>query len=473
MKRIYSKLSIFLLVLLVITGCTDYDDEIRVPVKQQVNDFVWRGLNQYYLWQMNVDDLADDRFATIAEKEAYLNGFNSQIELFNSLLYQRGVVDKFSVIYSDYTVLEQALTGTSKSNGVDYELRYMPGSATNVFGWVRYVLPNSDASTKNIKRGDIFYAVDGVQLTNSNYSSLLANDQYTLNLATINNGTITSNGASVSLTKTAFSENPVLLRNVIELEDKKVGYLMYNGFYIAYENQLNEVFSYFASQGITHLVLDLRYNSGGAVVTAARLASMITGQFQNQVFAKQQWNEKIMQIFESDNPERIINRFQTTLENNTPLTSLQLNKVYVLTSPRTASASELIINGLQPYINVVQIGEKTTGKNVGSVTLYDSPNFAKQHLNPSHKYAMQPITFKIVNKDGFGDYQNGIIPTIPFVEDLSDLGVLGAQEEPLLRTALDYISAGNRTPQRHVKVYDLVPDTSLKSQMYLESFPKQ
>lgn len=457
------------LLIVILVACTDYDDELQTPVNTQVKEFVWRGLNNYYFWQSRVEDLSDDRFANQQEKTAFLNNYNSPTDLFNGLLYQRNVVDRFSVIFSDYNVLEQALTGTSKSNGIDYELKYRPGSTTEVFGWVRYILPDSDASRKNIKRGDIFYAVNGIALTNTNYNTLLEGDTYNLNLANYDNGAITPNGNSVSLSKSEFSENPVLLRKVIQLPNAKVGYLVYNGFYMAYESQLNEAFTYFASQEITHLVLDLRYNSGGAVVTATRLASMITGQFNNQVFGKQLWNEKVMSVIESQNPERVINRFTTTLNNNSVLTSLQLNKLYVLTSNRTASASELIINGLQPYINVVQIGDKTTGKNMGSITLYDSPDFTKRNINPTHRYAMQPLTFTMVNKNGFGEYQNGIQPTFPFIENLGDLGTLGEENEPFLQRALAIISGGGRFSPTFVKTFENVPDNSMKTQMYLEN----
>jgi len=98
---------------------------------------------------------------------------------------------------------------------------------------------------------------------------------------------------------------------------------------------------------------------------------------------------------------------------------LNLTKVYIITTKSTASASELVINGLKPFINVIQIGDVTTGKNVGSITLYDSPTFEKEGVNPSHKYAMQPLVLKIVNADGFGDYQSGLVPTFQQAETIS------------------------------------------------------
>ncbi len=349
----------------------DFDDKLSYG---SVNNFVWKGLNLYYYWLSDSPDLADDRFATNNDYDNFINSFNAPEALFNHLLVDP-TIDRYSVIFSDYTELEQALNGTQKSNGVDYELRFKQGSTTELFGWVRYIQPNSDASTKAINRGTIFYAVNGVSLNTSNYINLLNQDNYTLNLAEFDNGSITPNGNAVSLTKTDYSENPVYIRKVFEEGTKKIGYLMYNGFFGNFETELNNAFGFFQSEGITHLVLDLRYNSGGSVNTATRLASMITGQFNNQVFAKQQWNYKIENLI--NNPEQLLNRFTNSLGNGNGINHLNLDKVYILTTKRSASASELVINGLIPYIDVVQIGDATAGKNVGSITLYDSPTFRK------------------------------------------------------------------------------------------------
>ena len=90
---------------------------------------------------------------------------------------------------------------------------------------------------------------------------------------------------------------------------------------------------------------------------------------------------KINAYFESKNPEALKDNFVDKI-GNTAINSLNLTKIYILTSKSTASASELIINGLKPYIDVVQIGDYTTGKNVGSITLYDSPTFGKNKKKP-------------------------------------------------------------------------------------------
>lgn len=440
-KIIIALLSITFLTLF--TNCSDdYDDN---PAQTSVNEFIWKGLNQYYYWLSDVPDLADDRFSSNTEFDDFIYSFDAPEDLFSDLLVDASI-DRFSVIFSDYNALEQALSGTQKSNGVDYELRYKQGSTTELFGWVRYILPNSDAATKPIYRGTIFYAVNGISLNTSNYRDLLNQDNYTLNFANFDGGTINPNGNSVVLTKTNFSENPVYLKKIFTIGTKKIGYLMYNGFYSNYETQLNDAFGYFQTQGITHLILDFRYNSGGSVNTATRLASMVTGQFTNQIFAKQQWNYKIENI--TSNPEQLLNRFTSSLGNGNSINHLNLNKVYILTSKRSASASELVINGLVPYINVVQIGDATTGKNVGSITLYDSANFRKENVNPTHKYAMQPIVLKIANKDNFSNYVNGLPADVEQLEDIGNLGVLGETSDNLLNTALNYIDLNGRIMQR-------------------------
>ncbi|VXC07319.1 Peptidase S41 [Flavobacterium sp. 9AF] len=463
-------LSGILLLLLAPSSCSDDFDDF--PQSRSVNEFIWKGLNQYYYWLQDSPDLADNRFSNDTEFLDFLNSYSPPEDLFEHLIVDRQT-DRFSVIFSDYTALEQALSGTQKNNGVDYELRYKNGSSTEIFGWVRYILPGSDAASKNIHRGDLFYAVNGIPLTNTNYSSLLSNDTYTLNLADYDNGNITPNGNSVSLTKTAFSENPVHIKKTFTIGSKKIGYLMYNGFYSQYENELNDAFVYFASEGITHLILDLRYNSGGSVNTATRLASMITGQFNNDIFAKQQWNYKLQAVF---NSEDLLNRFTTTLGNGNGLQSLNLDKLYVLTSKRTASASELVINGLEPHINVIQIGDATTGKNVGSVTLYDSPDYRKVNINPNHRYAMQPIVLKIANKNNFSDYVNGLQPDVNQVEDLSNLGVLGETSDPLLQTALNYVDTNGRfsIPQPEYRFEHFEDVKSIRpfgTEMYIDVIP--
>ncbi|RZJ67825.1 MAG: peptidase S41 [Flavobacterium sp.] len=470
MKKSFSIILLFVICLGGFQGCQT-DDSNHVPKNIRIQDFVWKGMNLYYLWQEDSPDLADDRFANQSDLNDWLTTKNDPIQLFQDLRIDNSI-DRFSVIYSDYRVLEGILSGTTKNNGVDFGLRYKSGSTTEIFGWVRYILPNSDASDKNIARGDIFYAVNGTPLTVDNYQELLANETYTLNLADYDNGNITPNGESVSLTKEVLSENPVYENTVIEVGTHRIGYLMYNGFYPNYDLALNHAFGNLKSQNITDFVLDLRYNSGGSIRTASYLASMITGQFTGQVFAREQWNPKLQDYYNDHNPENLINRFVNDIDGNS-INKLNMTTVYILTSRSTASASELLINGLEPYVNVVVIGDVTTGKNVGSITLYDSASFDKEGADKTHFYAMQPIVLKTVNGAGFGDYFNGLTPDNALLENLSNMGELGDANEPLLSTAIGLITGdGRRLPQNPEKTFTHFKDSKsldgLRDQMFTD-----
>ena len=483
MKTILKSLLLIFLLAFALQSCEDQDD-VAAPADLQVNDFVWKGLNQFYLWQADVPNLADDRFNSQESLNSFLGGYAKPEDLFQDLLnkpiskFPKGqAIDRFSWIVDDYTVLEQELQGTTKNDGVDFRLSYKPNSTTELVGFVRYILPNSDASTKDIKRGDLFTGVNGTQLTVSNYQALLNADSYTLNMASFNGTTVATNGKSVSLIKTTLDENPVFINKVIVSGGHKIGYLMYNGFYANYDAQLNDAFATLKSQGITDFVLDLRYNGGGSIQTASRLASMITGQFTDKIFAKEKWNAKVNEYYESEEPESLNVRFVDKLD-GVAINSLNLSKIYIITTDGTASASELVINGLAPYISVVQVGETTVGKNVGSVTLYDSPSFGKTNRNPNHKYAMQPLVLKIVNAADFGEYTNGLPPTYEQLEYISNMGVLGDPSEPLLNLTISKITGSTAKKIQQDKTLALRTFTNAKAmngirnQMYNEKAPE-
>lgn len=476
MKKIKTLLACLIVAAFAFQGCEDMDDN-AVPV----NDFIWKGLNLYYLWQENVPNLADDRFANQEQLNNFLEGYGSPESLFESLLYRQypdgTKADRFSVMFSDFRILENVLQGVATSNGIDFALVYADESQTNIFGYVRYILPGTDAANKDIQRGDIFYAVNGVQLTASNYSDLLGQATYTLSLANYVDGAVVPTGETVELTKAEYAENPVYSVKVIDNGGgSKIGYLMYNGFYGNYDADLNNAFGELKAAGVTELVLDLRYNGGGSVRTATYLGSMVTGQFNGELFAKQQWNSKLQAYYEENNPQALVNLFTDKLGNGATINQLNLSKVYIIATDATASASELVINCLKPYINVIVIGETTVGKNVGSVTLYDSPDFSKKDVDGSHRYAMQPIVIRTVNKDGFGEYSGGIAPTVEHKEDIANMGVIGDATEPLLAEAIAQIN-GTSNPDRRmpVKVFRSFKNTKnmrrFGTDMYIDEMP--
>lgn len=449
MKRILP----ILLLLFITISCSKEDDNI--PDDIEIQNFIWKGLNAYYFWQQDIPDLSDQKFSSQEQLNSFLEDNSEPEEFFYSMLNNYPTTDKYSWIVDDYIALEQLLQqGISGVTGAEFGLVFETGSETNIYGYIRYIIPGSDAATKNIQRGDVFYAVDGTELTINNYRDLLFSaSSYTLNLADYNGGNPTSNGQSVSLTKTEVQENPVFITKTFDVMGKKIGYLMYNGFTSAFNNELNNAFASLSSEGVTDLVLDFRYNPGGSVRTATYLSSMVTGQFTGELFTKEKWNDKWQNYFDSSSPESLINNFVNQTSDGSAINSLNLNDVVILTTGGSASASELVINGLNPYINVTTIGTKTEGKYVASVTLYDSDDYRREGANPNHTWAMQPIVLEEQNKLGEND-EDGFDPTIEFPENRANLGILGEVTEPLLERAITFITTGSRASSNRNEIKD-------------------
>jgi len=440
----FTKYFILLILFTSLTSCNK-NNNLLIPNDIEVQNFVWKGLNAFYFWKDKVPDLNETKFKNQSQLNSFLKGFSTPDLAFESLLYDRNNTDKWSVIFDDYIALENWLKGVSLSSGMEFGLVHVSNNDTDIFGYVRYVLPNSDAALLNIKRGFIFNSVNGTNLTINNYRSLLfsGDTSYTLGFASYNNdGTVTENGQSILLNKSDLQENPIYLSKVITKGSHKIGYLMYNGFYSSFDNEPNNVILDLKNQGITDLVLDLRYNGGGSVTTAGFLASMVTGQFTGQLFTRERWNSQWQKYYETNNPSILINNFSDTLTDKTPINHLNLTNLYILTTGSTASASELVINGLIPYINFKTIGTKTVGKYVASITLYDSPNFSRSGANPNHTYAMQPIVLEELNKLDENN-KDGFDPNVKLKEDYGNLGTLGGENEKLLNAAINLITSGS------------------------------
>jgi carboxyl-terminal processing protease len=151
--------------------------------------------------------------------------------------------------------------------------------------------------------------------------------------------------------------------------------------------------------------------------------------------------------------------------------------VFIITSRSSASASELVINCLKPYIDVIQIGTNTYGKYQASVTLYDSPDFSLNGVNSSHTYALQPLVLKTLNSQGATDYYNGLNPDILAEESSSNLGIIGDVNEPLLSLALSQIYPDKYRESFNIEL-DLVSDSDafniLDKEMYffIENYTK-
>ena len=482
-------MSLLCLTGILLTSCakeeTDFSSNLNPDEKKQavvtkdleVEDFIYSGMNDIYLYKANVPVLGDDYFSTEEDKLDYLAEAGSPENLFDKLKYSQ---DRFSFLTDDYVALEDSFKGVSSSTaGMNFGLGRISGTS-NIFGFLQYVVPNTSAAEAGLTRGTIFTEVNGQQLTESNFSQLLDSGSFTINIGRIENGTIYMTDETVNLSHSEYTENPVFIATTLNVEGQKIGYLMYNSFIADFDDELNDAFGQLKSQGVEELVLDLRYNGGGSVESAVDLASMITGQFEGEVFMKEQWNEKYQEYFESENKENLINRFNPQIRTNELINSLNLSRVFILTSSRTASASELVINGLEPYIDVVQIGETTTGKFQASVTLYDSPDYGRDGANPNHTYAVQPLVFKSANAAGKSDYLNGLPADVEYSEDLNNLGTLGESSEPMLHLALAYISGStidiqSGTKAREMENFKVIGQSGMDQpnyqRMYIDKLP--
>ncbi len=417
------------------------------PELDEIDEFIWTGLHNYYLWYSNVPNLATSK----TEKELIdlAKPYSNHEDFFESLLYERGTVDKWSWIVDDYEELENYFSGISTSMGWDLRLiRWGHPNYTNVTAVVNYVVPGSPADLEEIKRGDVIYSINGQVPTMSTYSNLFFNtESMTIVLGSFAGTEVNPLSGSKSLTAVEINENPIHLTKIFEnVAGKRVGYLVYNSFTYDYNEDLRDVF-HTTFPGIDELIIDLRYNGGGSISSAIYLASMIYTTNTNTILIKSQYNDKYEAFLKGKYGSSVVyDYFANSMtfrddENKDPLplNSLNLSKVYFLTSSGSASASEMIVNGLKPYIDVIMVGDTTRGKYYGSSTIYDYID-NQGTKNPNHKWAMQPLIMQFENANG-ETYPGGLKPAIDLIyeEGFRNLFPLGDENEPQLKMALDHI----------------------------------
>jgi len=487
MQKLSNRLILLLILFLVIIiSCKKEEPDIEpeptepdppeIEEANDVNRFIWDSLAYWYYWADEVDNLSNPDFLKYPDSlNAFLNNYSDPFDLFYSLLYKYGEVDKYwSFMVDDAKEIEDWISGIDESMGYEFKWGNIKdfnpnysGASSDIFVVVMYVLKDSPADRAGLKRGDFFTKVDDIQLTESNWQNFLYDKKsYTLTMADMDaNYVITENGNKYSMTAEIIQENPVYLDTILNVDGLKVGYLVYNGFTSAYDEKLgtsydlllNDVFTDFKNEDIDNLVLDLRYNGGGSVLTALYLASMIYTTDYNLTFAKIKYNDRQQEYYRNlygddyfilpflnviyeeewkfyDDEGNLQNMIETP---QTPITSLGLNELYVIMSNWTASASELLINGLDSYISVKSVGTNTVGKNVGSETFKykDDPD----HTDSDKNWAMQIITLKIANSINYSEYIDGLSPDIGAREDIKNLLPFGDTNEKLLKMVLDDI----------------------------------
>lgn len=429
-KNIFTILGSILVGSFFFTACNDDNDTPPSPTlsdNQYVNKWIKEEMNDWYYWTDEIPQNIDDN----KSPDEY---FNSLLKPYNTTTHDG---DRYSWIRSNYAELINSLSGISRDIGFEYYTIYDDNDQFDFIAVV-YVKIGSDAEKQGLKRGDIIEKVDGVTVTEDNNGSILRSGA--------NGYTLTIKDKTEPITVQVmdnFAEYPIYYSKVLTVDNKKIGYLVYNGFMEdngdesqQYDVDLAAKFTEFYNANVTDIVLDLRYNGGGYIRSAQRLASaLVKNRSSKNLFARYEYNKKVMkELDESDYMNYFLDGFSTPNHRVTiPRLGDKINKVYILTGKYTASASEMLINSLKPYMDVVTIGRTTYGKNVGSISLYEEKD-------SRNKWGMQPIVLKTFNSKDESNYGGGFTPDYPFNEFSEPLLPFGDTNEALLKIAIDAIT---------------------------------
>lgn len=285
---------------------------------------------------------------------------------------------------------------------------------------VKSVEKESPAGKAGIRRGWRVTKVDGnTDITSSN-ADFLVSKIYNSNSASFSFQKPDNTNADVTLTAATYKENPVILDSVYTIDTKRIGYLSFNSFLgdtATVYSEFQRIFNRFTSSNVNDVVVDLRYNGGGYVTVQTKLANYLVNAAGNgAVMMKQQYNDKYNQYNENTTFKKI--------------GGLNLSRVFFIVSNSSASASELLINNLKPYLDVKLIGpSKTYGKPVGYFNI------------PVGDWYIFPVSFRTTNKNGEGSYFDGF-PLDAQVADGLDKD-WGDINESALAAAVRYITTGS------------------------------
>lgn len=406
--------------------------------------------NDTYLWYSEIPDRdpapysVGDYFDTLKTTE--LSETGNEKDKFH-----------FSMSTAEWEQLNQS--GASVSYGLNFHLQQASASADRKVT-VTYTEPNSPATSANIARGAVIVSINGVSVKDANDTasiSVLNQGLFPSSSGQQTRFTLLDLGASqtrdVTLSAQTVVSTPVQNVNLIATDTGTVGYIQFNSHIATAERGLVDAINSLRSSGVNDLVLDLRYNGGGLLALASQLGYMVAGEqaTQNRIFERSSFNSK----YPTTDPvtgaaltpmpfiDESIGFNAGLLGAGQALPSLNLNRLFVLTTDNTCSASEALMNSLRGIdIEVIQIGGTTCGKPYG---FYPTPNCGTTYFT---------IQFKGENDKGFGDYSDGFIPStsptlaseIPGCDMADDFSKpLGDKNEAMLSAAL-YYRDNNRCP---------------------------
>ncbi len=330
--------------------------------------------------------------------------YNSPQEMIDGLKYKPK--DRWSMAI---TKEQNSNFLNQKSVGFGFSFRKIDNKFTII-----YTRIDSPANRAGIKRGDILLKLNSKKITVNRIIKAIKEREKSTFL-------IYRPSLDKNITISLMAKNYKFKVTKASIIDDNIGYLRLDSFTEEATEEIDSAFNFFQSKDIKNLIIDLRYNSGGSLITASILLDKLMRDMDNEVQFKIEWN--------SQNQNRNLTyRFETDRN------SIDLDKIVFLTTRETASASELVINALKPYLedNIAIIGDRTYGKPVGM----EGKSYGR--------YIFYLINFVVKNSDGFYDYFDGLDVTKGcYAEDNDLLHQLGDIEEKLLKKALLYIDRGS------------------------------
>ncbi|MEJ0031334.1 MAG: S41 family peptidase [Bacteroidota bacterium] len=293
MKRLF----ILILIPFLFQAC-DKNDPAPVAASTNVNghvdNWIYGNMKFWYYW---ADGITTNPDSTLAPDDFFASLKSSE--------------DRFSWIEPNFTDLLGELRGVTKEPGFEYALYRASSDNTNVIMQVLYIKPNSPAEAAGLNRGDVINQINGTQITTDNYKDLLdklsANLSLTYKPLDVDNKVL-GDAKTIDLVPVEYAEDPNYINKVLTYGDRKIGYYVYNLFSEGptdssqtYTTEMDQVFASFQSQGITDLIVDLRYNSGGAETAAQNLASLIAPNVSpTTVFVTHQYNAQVTDEISKD-----------------------------------------------------------------------------------------------------------------------------------------------------------------------------
>lgn len=398
--------------------------------RTQTDRWIDDTMRVWYYWKQDIPHTND------------LNYFSPPFEFFASVLSEQDGKDgqPFSTIDSLDASTTRGVPSTDYGYGFQYTTNHVEDNDTALYARLLYVSPDSPAGEAGLERGDWILEMDGEPITEDNYSRLNGGEGITLTVGYYDaaQDTILAYAEPQTLAPArTFYDNPVHYRNVYDYGSKRVGYLVYNHFTggltessTEYNDDLREAFSYFATEQVNEFVLDLRYNNGGQLSCASLLCAMLApSSALGQTLAYLEFNESIGE------QEMVFD--ESLIQGGA---NLNLSRLYVLTSTETASASEMLINCLKPYMEVVLVGGTTVGKNVAS----------RAFVNEELMLEMRPIVCKLYNADRESEYAEGFTADVSVDEngDMARFLPFGNPDELMLYTALNLINGTQSETQQ-------------------------